>query len=806
MAQSLSHVRVLEIGRNVSAPYAAKLLADLGADVIKVEDAASGDPLRSTGSFPDDAADPTVGALFRYLNANKRSVTFDFEGGNDIDGFLNIISGADIVIENLGAGVLESLGVDLNRLKTINPEFVLVRISDFGQDGPSSNIPATDLTVQAASGWVSRHFSKAPDPVQVGGRISDYVTGVHAACAALTAFKTTPHLSQAVIVDISKQECLLSVLPQPALDYETKQALGLSTEDNVVFPVPGIVPCKDGYVGINILTPQHFEEFCNMVGAPEYSSLQGTLMVPGPDLDKFYQAIDPWLKEHAAMEIVERLQTFRIPAALVSDGRMLPELAQLKDRSFYTRELEGSFVQPGFPWRMETTPAALRNRAPAIGEHNDEVLKSVWRNKEGARENGPSTPTADDHLPFKGLRVLDLGIMWAGPYVSCYLGALGADVIKVESIQRPDLYRYMNAYPQLGEDWYEHGYFFQGTNLNKKGITLNLNEAEGKKLFERLVARADVVIENFSPRVLGNLGFTPQHLRQLNPKVMILRMPGFGLEGPWKDYLGWAMAIEQASGMASVTGTPQASPLNPGGFVDPTASMHALVALLAALDHRERTGEAQMIEVAQIEVGACMTAEQVIACAISGKVLERTGNRSVTMAPQGVYPCANGEKVAISIRDDHDWKRLLEAMGSPGWASAERFCSLKVRQSHHDELDKNIKEWTGSQDSDKVVSLIREKGIPVVEVLRNQNMRKEQHLHARNFYQELPHTRSGPRQYPGWPMRWSVGLERSHRFGAPTLGQHNSEILSEELGLSEAEIDELATKKIIGNVPIGLGG
>ena len=455
---------------------------------------------------------------------------------------------------------------------------------------------------------------------------------------------------------------------------------------------------------------------------------------------------------------------------------------------------------------METTPAALMNRAPALGEHNEEILKSVWRKKKGARENGTTTPPADDHLPFKGLKVLDLGIMWAGPYVSCYLGALGADVIKVESIQRPDLYRYMNAYPQLGDDWYEHGYFFQGTNLNKRGITLNLNEAEGKKLFERLVARADVVIENFSPRVLGNLGFSPQRLRQLNPKVMILRMPGFGLEGPWRDYLGWAMAIEQASGMASVTGTPQASPLNPGGFVDPTASMHALVALLAALDYRERTGEAQMSEVAQIEVGACMTAEQVIAYSLAGKVLKRVGNRSETMSIQGVYPCADGERVAISIKDDTNWKNFTEAMGSPDWCKSERYTFIEGRREHHDDLDRKITEWTDNLDAEKVVDLLRAKGVPVSEVLRGRKMNDDPQLVARSFYQELSHPRSGTRRYPGWPMRWSVGLRKSHRFGAPTLGQHNIEVFSEELGLSADEIDKLTTKKIIGNVPVGLGG
>ena len=264
------------------------------------------------------------------------------------------------------------------------------------------------------------------------------------------------------------------------------------------------------------------------------------------------------------------------------------------------------------------------------------------------------------------------------------------------------------------------------------------------------------------------------------------------------------MAIEQASGMAYITGTPQNPPLNPGGSVDPTASMHTLVALQAALEHRESTGEAQMIEVAQLEVGACITAEQVISYSITANAQERTGNRSETISPQGVYPCADGENVAISIRDDRDWKNFTEAIESPDWATSEQCDSLDGRRRHNDELDRHIAAWTADLDSDKVVSLIREKGVPISAVLRGQHMHSDPHLAARNFYQELPHPRSGLRRYPGWPMRWSVGPKQPHRFCAPTLGQHNLDILCDELGLSSKEIEELLSKNIIGNVPMGL--
>jgi len=293
-------------------------------------------------------------------------------------------------------------------------------------------------------------------------------------------------------------------------------------------------------------------------------------------------------------------------------------------------------------------------------------------------------------------------------------------------------------------------------------------------------------------------------LKEINPNLVILRMPGFGLDGPWKNYVGWAMSIEQASGMAWVTGIPESPPLNPGGFADPTIAMHALVALQAALVHREHTGEAQLIEVAQIEAAACLTAEQVIAYSISGKIQGRIGNRSERMAPQGIYPGAKGEWVAISIRNDAEWQKLVGIMGSPQWARQEKLASLKGRQEHHDEMDRLISEWTRTMSGDAVIEALRGKGIPVAKVLTAPNMYDEPHLKARNFYQELQHPASGLKHYPRLPMRQRPGNEGFHRFGAATLGQHNIEILGKELGLSDAEIEEFARKEIIGNIPKGL--
>ncbi|MBT4513417.1 MAG: CoA transferase, partial [Chloroflexi bacterium] len=427
MATALSQLRVVEIGQYVSAPYAGKLLADLGADVIKIEQKGTGDPLRSEGSFPDDPSDPTIGVLFKYLNANKCSVEADIKEGNDTATVLRLVAEADIVIENLGVDGLESIGLGFEQLVNANPTIALIRISDFGQDGVYPDIPSTDFTVQAASGWVTRHMAPGQDPVQVGGRVSDYACGVDAACAALTAYRTACQLGEAVTTDVSKQECLLSVLPVPALHFESMQEMGWGIPENHVFPVPGVVVCKDGFVGMNCLTAQHFADCCSIMGVPEYIDKFLELNTTGPFLDGFYKAIEPWLMERSVDEIVDLCQSLRIPVCPVSDAKKLLELAQLQYRSFYTKNIEGTFTQPGFPYRLETTPATLRSPAPHLGEHNAEVTKAPWENGRGSLYPLSSEQNSrNNHLPFEGLRVLDFGTFWAGPYVCCYLGALGA--------------------------------------------------------------------------------------------------------------------------------------------------------------------------------------------------------------------------------------------------------------------------------------------------------------------------------------------------------------------------------------------
>ena len=765
MTVALDGLRVVEIANEISGPYCGKLFVDLGANVIKIE-GPEGDSLRRWGPFPGGEPDHDRCGLFEYLNAGKHGAVLDITRETDAGVARQLIGDADVLIDALAPGTLDETGFGVDALQNINPGLVVARISNFGQHGPFRDRVETSLTIQAASGWISARDPDRP-PVQAGARIAEYVAGGYAALGALTALRIASK-SRITEVDVSVFEALLSTLPYPMLLAEKVRTLGLPSNIRSG-PMLGVVRAGDGWVGINCLTGQHWLDVCAMLGLPEFGDQQFAIMLGGPERAEFFAAAQPWLSERTVAEIVELSQALRIPAAPVADGATALDCPQYVKRGFFVDGggRDWSFRRPGPPFRLSKTPAM-----PASAHR-----RGVW----------PAAEITDPSIPFAGMKVLDLTTFWAGGYLTCYLGALGADVVKVESIQRPDGFRYTAAYPYEGDDWYERSALWQATNLNKRDITLDLTSLAGRKLARRLAAQADVVVENFSPRVVEQFGLDYESLVALRPDVIAVRMPGFGLDGPWRDYVGWALNIEQVSGMSAVTGYANGPPCNVQGPADPIVGVHAGVALLAALEHRRRTGEGQLIEVAQIEVGAAITAEPVIDYSMNGIVRPRDGNRQRGYC-QGVYPTHTEDAwVALSVRDDNDWSQLVGAMGRPGLLEDGRLATADGRAAAHDAFDDVVAAWTRTQSPTNIVAALRERGIPAEEVITPEQMYDVPQLDARGYYEDFEHAITGRHRYPGWPFRISPGPAHHHRFAPPTLGQHNDEVLS-ALGLSRDEL------------------
>ena len=810
----LGSIRVLEIGTEIAVPLAARWLGDLGADVIKVE-AEAGDPLRQAGPFTADDQERANGGLFDYANSNKRSLAADLGSGtpgseDDLARIRGLAESADLILEDLGPGGLERLRLTPAELRRANPLLSVIRLSNFGQTGPYSGRPASGLTIQAAAGYVKQFGWPPSPPVQIGGRFEEYVAATYVATAAMTALAGRRRLG-GMDVDVSRMECAHSTLTFPTVTRTILDKLGRGRS---MEPLLGVKRCRDGWVGINVLTPKHWADVCKLFGLPEYTDQQEVLRQGGTDRQVFEDRAEEWTRERRVEDVVTQFQELRIPAVPLHDGELILRSAQWQEREFFSRSAsrEGRFQHPSFPWRFGATPARTYLPAPRKGEHSAEIRRAGWVT--GRRElaappaqaaglSGGTTGPFGGKLPLDGVRVLDLGTFWAGAGCTCYLGALGADVIKVESVQRPDTWRYNMASPALGPRWWERGRY-RAINLNKRDITLDLASDRGRELFLELLKTADIVVENFAVRVMEKFGLGWAEVHAANPSTIMIRMPGFGLEGPWRDYVGFGPSFIYTSGHTALTGFPGGRPLNPGGHMDPLVAMAGAFAAMAALEDRRVSGTGQLVELSQIEVGACLAPEPVIRYSMNGETMGRIGNRSPVHAPQGVYQAADGRWVALTVRSTGEWRQLAAALGDPVLAGDASLDDLGNRMREHDKLDEHLAAWAEGLPSAEIVARLLSAGVPAAVTAVTDDFRKDIQLNDRGFFQTVDHAVVGEDTYPGWPMRFSPAPATPHRSPSPLLGEHNEEILGGELGVPPADLARLSADHVIGTEPLGL--
>ena len=787
--EPLAGLRVLDLSTEIAGPYASKLLVDVGADVIKVE-APDGDPLRRWTASHQELAEGEDGPLFDFLNASKRSVVLDLETDEGREAIRTLARTSDIVIESFPAGTLERLGLSLATLQAENPALCMVSITPFGQEGPWRDRASTEFTLQAAVGSVDYRGLPGRKPVAAGGRLPEWSVGAFAAVGGLCAWLSARKTGAGQWVDLSIFETLILCMTV----YHDLNGQWNEGELARGIELPSIEPAKDGWVGFCTITGQQWVDFCSMIGQQEVGEdhryLEGIHRMQ--HMDVIQKIVHDWTKERTIEEIVELALLLRIPVAPIGDGRTVPENEHFVARGIY-RENEKGVLHPRPFFRLGEGVFRASGPAPRLGEHTDAVLAEAAGRVLELEEESGGTP-----LPLEGLRVLDLTAFWAGPFATAFLADMGADVLKVESIQRPDGMRFAGARP--GPELWEWSPVFHGANTGKRDVTLQLDHPEGLALVKELIAKADVVIENYSARVLENFGLGWEGVKEINPKAIFVRMPAFGLDGPWRDRAGFAMTIEQASGLAWMTGYADL-PLVVRGLCDPVGGMHAVFALLCALEVRNRTGRGQLVEVPLVEVALNLAAEQVIETSAFGTLLSRDENRSPAAAPQGVYACGTGREIAISIANDEQWQALCRLMGDPELAADASLASEQGRRAQHDRLDEAIEAWTRSGESEALVDRLIEAGVPASVVINAHRLHPHPQLEARDFFQRMTHPFAGDTRYPGLPFTWSILGKQLHRRPPPTLGQDNESVLRDELGLDYSEIEALREKKVIGNRP-----
>lgn len=792
--RELGAVRVIDCSSGIAGAYCAKMFADAGADVVLVEPEV-GTALRrwSCGGEPLAGAD---GALFRYLRHGQRSVVAGTEGDRRM-----LMADADVAIIDANPLTGSFDGPDPQQLHADRPDLVVVTISPHGLNGPFAGRPASELTVQADSGALAIRGRADRPPVQAGGQVTEWVTGAYAAAAAACAVRGRASSGVGALIDVSWAEVanMTCTLFSDTFDAVAGRPDLTGAPPTRSFETPSVEPTLDGFVGFNTNTRQQFEDFLvliertDLLADPSWANLASRTA----RWDEWNEIVHAWTSSRTTADIVEQAALLRIPVSPVTDAPMLLHLEHPVQRGVFIDDARGEFRMPRRPWTIDGVAAPAPLPAPGLGEHTDSAAR-----RPDATSDAGSRPLHDEvTLPLTGLTVVDLTGWWAGPSATALLAALGADVVHVESIKRPDGIRMAGGAFISRARWWELSPFFLAANTNKRDLTLDLASAAGRELLLDLVGEADVVIENFTPRVLETFDLGWDVIHATNPRAVMVRMPAFGLTGPWRDRPGFAQTMEQMTGLAWLTGHVDDQPRIQRGPCDPNGGMHAVFATMVALARRDRTGLGSLVEAPMFEAAVAVAAEPVIEFSAYGNVLGRDGNRSVRAAPQGVYACAGIEQwLALSVLDDAQWTRFARTLAAPQWLDDPSLATAAGRRARHDELDVHIREWAAARTVEEAVTVLVGAGIPAAGAIEPRRSHTNPQFVARGYFEVVDHPVAGLMDTPTQPFRWS-GIERWVALPAPTLGQHNVEVLT-ALGCTAADIEALANDGVIGTAPV----
>ncbi|OBF63220.1 acyl-CoA hydratase [Mycobacterium sp. 852002-51971_SCH5477799-a] len=767
--------RVLELCNGLAASYCGKMLRDAGADVVKIE-SPQGDSMRgwSAGGPP--------GALFGYLAAGKKSVVN--YGQAEI---VSLLAGADVIVTDLTDGwTLDAITAHTAA------SAVVVAVTPFGTSGPyvENQVVANEFILQALCGSIAGRGWPDDEPVQAGGRLGEWLAGTFAAAVAAATTWRGARSGRGEVIDVSTYEAM--AIAMGGLSAMSASVLGAdSLLHERSLELPSIVPTADGMVGFCTITAQQFQDFlvmierADLVDDAELASFTGRV----ERRDEFLRMVTEWTGRRTTEEIVDLAVAFRIPVAPVATPEMLPKIDHFVERGVFVESSEGALA-PRVPYRSDAMATAAPAGPPQLGADGGRVR---WP----ARSEPPRGDHADA-LPLSDVRVTDFTAFWAGPVATQLLGALGADVIKIEGVRRPDGMRFSAGRPPDWDQWWEWGPVFLCSNNNKRGVSIELGTEAGRQLALELIAASDLVVENFSPRVMANFGLKWDAVRAANPRAIMIRMPAFGLDGPWRDRVGFAQTMEQATGMAWMTGHADGPPVIPRGVCDPIAGLHAAFAAIAALVIRDRQGGGMQVESTMVEAALNVAVEMLVEHSRNGIAMHRNGNRGPGASPQGVYRCrGEDEWVALAAMDGAARVSLGGLLGQPGleesgWAERE------------DDVDKLISAWAAGRSVSEAVAALRAAGLAAARVTPAAALLTDPQLRARGFWETVDHPVAGSFLCTGMPFAFLDRPRRWIRRVPPLYGQHTDEVLTEVLGHSPDDLAALRKSGTISARPAGL--
>jgi len=797
-----------------------KILADLGADVIKVE-RLGGDPSRNLGPFYHDEPDPEKSLLWWAYNTSKRGITLDIERTDGQETFKKLAKGADFVIESFTPGYMAELGLDYKELSKINPGIIMVSISGFGQDGPYAQYKAPDIVCTAMSGYMNLVGDSDRPPLRITLPQAYLHAANDAATGCLTALWHREMTGEGQWVDVSAQECMAWLGFNNYIYWDFQRInrrrggpFGKIREDRVTI---SIFPCKDGYVLFTAFSPPITVRTRAMVEWMEEEGM-ATDLLRGFDWGAYTQGTtlsdEEW---QLVLEILHSFEPFILTKTKkelfeqsVSRGFLLAPINTIqdvfkdihfKDRKFWQSvehpEVGDKITYPGAPYIAEDSPYWIRKRAPLIGEHNEEVLRGeLWPSKD--QITTPEVGGDDSTEALKGLKVVELTWYTVGPRATRYLADHGATVVKVESPERFDGGRANPPYKDEIAEVNRSGWFSL-FNANKYGMTLDLNKESGVAVAKRLIEWADVLVESYRPGVMKKWELDYDSVKDLNPGLIYASTCMFGQTGPYCRYVGFGHHAAAVGGFDDITGWPDRMPNGVfWAYTDHVAPQFLASAIITALLQRLRTGKGQYIEQSQNESAIQFLAPALLNYAANGRIITRNGNRDAYAAPHGAFRCAGEDRwCVIAVYTDREWQAFCHVIGQPTFIEDERFATLMSRKENEAELDRLVEEWTTKLSPETVMTKLQEAGIAAGVVETAEDMHHDPQLQHRNHFLTFDHSVIGPHAVDALPPKLSKTPARQY-MPEPCLGEHNAHVCTDILGISDAEFVALMAEGVFG--------
>lgn len=787
----LSGVRVVDL-TDAQASFSSRLLADLGAEVVKIEPP-EGSRERFQGPFLNGIENRENSLSFWYNNGGKLSVTLDLTAENDRQGFLGLISTSDILIEAHPPAYLSRLGLDYTALKQLNPALCVVTVSGFGLEGPYSHYRSCDIVACASGGSMYVCGRPGRQPLKPYGNQSYYLASLFAAIGALLALREKERSGRGQHVEISLQETVAATLEHVLVQYFFDGMVPRRQGSLQWNYSSEIFPCRDKFI---LLT--FGRDWDMLVSLLEQEKMAADLghqawqndSFRAKHIDNIEEVLTLWTCRHSGDDLFKLGQSLRLPWAVVNDVNDVLENEQLNSRGFFIVGkhplVEKEFRLAGPVLKPCGCESVAWQRSPLLGEHNGRLEKMLAK-KDVASETWSEKQTGRA-LPLDGVRVLDFTWMLAGPYATRILADFGAEVIKVQS-------RIISS----GAESNANGYFAMW-NRNKLGITLDMTRRVARELALDLVAKSDVVMENFSPRVMDNWGLGYEKLKQVRPDLVMVSLSGFGRSGPWRDHVALGPTLQSLSGLTYLTAYDKGIADGIGyAYVDHLSGLYAALAVLSGLRCRKNTGAGAYFDISEYEVACSVLGVEFLDLVLNGHAALPQGNKPIytAAAPHGCYRCRGEDRwCVIAVFTEEEWQSLCSVMCKPELAFDPRFSSLQARLKHSDELDAVIEGWTSSLPPERVMKTLQEAGVPAAVVNDARDLADDPNLKERGFFVDIVHPVLGRIQTDASPIRLDLTPARYIK-PAPLLGEDNRYVFIDILGIDEDTYEKYVKEGII---------